>query len=147
MDRPGPRQSKKMAKGDHIKVRRLGLIYAHHGIDMGDGTVIHFAEAGKKAGQAKVTRAPIPDFLKGGIPRVVEYRPGRALSVEQTAQLALAELGAQGYSLSWNNCEHFATYCKTGRRESRQVKRALAGAAAAGLAVAVFVARAISRRG
>lgn len=122
-------------------------MYAHHGIDLGDGTVIHFSEAGKKYGQAKVVRAPLADFLKGGKPRVVGYSPGRALPVEKTIALALAELGASGYSLSWNNCEHFATYCKTGRRESRQVKRALAGAAAAGLAVAVFVARALSRRG
>lgn len=135
-----------MGKGDHIKVRRFGLVYAHHGIDMGDGTIIHFAEAGKKAGQARVARAAMDEFLKGGAARVVEYGPNRALAMEQTVQLALAELGAKGYSLSWNNCEHFATYCKTGRRESRQVKRALAGAAAAGLAVAVFVVRAISRR-
>jgi len=135
-----------MAKGDHIKVRRVGVLYAHHGIDLGDGTVIHFAEAGKKSGQARVVRAPFCDFLRGGRPRVVSYSPGRALPVEKTIALALAELGTAGYSLSWNNCEHFATYCKTGRRKSRQVKRALAGAAAAGLAVAVFVARAISRR-
>ena len=135
-----------MAKGDHIKVRRYGLVYAHHGIDMGDGTVIHFAEAGKKDGWARVERAPLEAFLKGGKPRVVEYKPGRSLAVEQTIELAQAELGTSGYSLSWNNCEHFATYCKTGRRESRQVKRALAGAAAFGLAAAVLVARAISRR-
>jgi hypothetical protein len=29
-----------MAKADHIHVHRLG--YAHRGIDMGDGTAIHY---------------------------------------------------------------------------------------------------------
>ncbi|HRT20579.1 MAG TPA: lecithin retinol acyltransferase family protein, partial [Candidatus Hydrogenedentes bacterium] len=29
-----------MARGDHIKVRRF--LYSHHGIDCGDGTVIHY---------------------------------------------------------------------------------------------------------
>ena len=31
-----------MAKGDHIYVERLAGVYAHHGIDTGDGWVIHY---------------------------------------------------------------------------------------------------------
>jgi hypothetical protein len=38
-----------MAKADHVYVRRTG--YTHHGIDMGDGTVIHCMGApGQKVG-------------------------------------------------------------------------------------------------
>jgi Lecithin retinol acyltransferase len=37
-----------MARGDHIYVHRLG--YTHHGINCGDGTVIHYTdEVGQKS--------------------------------------------------------------------------------------------------
>lgn len=40
-----------MTKADHIYVHRLG--YTHHGIDMGDGTVIHYTgEVGRKQAAA-----------------------------------------------------------------------------------------------
>ena len=57
-----------MARGDHIKVRRRGLLYAHHGIDLGDGTVAHYAEWGKykgKKGGPHVVRSSMGDFFKG----------------------------------------------------------------------------------
>ncbi len=31
-----------MARGDHIYVNRVGGVYSHHGIDCGDGSVIHY---------------------------------------------------------------------------------------------------------
>ena len=43
-------------------------------------------------------------------------------SPEETVKRAYSELGKKGYSLLVNNCEHFAVWCKTGRRESYQVK-------------------------
>jgi hypothetical protein len=35
---------------------------------------------------------------------------------------AYTRLGERHYNLLFNNCEHFATWCKTGRTESQQVK-------------------------
>ena len=35
---------KDLKQGDHIYVRRKGLLYSHHGIYVGDGIVIHFKE-------------------------------------------------------------------------------------------------------
>ncbi|MCB1282138.1 MAG: lecithin retinol acyltransferase family protein [Salinibacterium sp.] len=32
-----------MAKGDHLYVQRANGLYAHHGIDCGDGTAIHYS--------------------------------------------------------------------------------------------------------
>ena len=50
-----------MARGDHIYVERLGGVYAHHGIDTGDGWVIHYT--GKNwRDPRKVQRTTIEDF-------------------------------------------------------------------------------------
>jgi hypothetical protein len=128
-----------LVRGDHIKVRRYGLLYAHHGIDLGDGRIVHFGEPGKEAPQASVRITSLEDFLKGGRPLVVEYPPETALDPEESVRLALAEVGEMGYSLAFNNCEHFATYCKTGRKESRQVWRAALGLSASLAAVVLTV--------
>jgi hypothetical protein len=42
-------------------------------------------------------------------------------------QRAEAQLNSALYSLIFNNCEHFATYCATGRASCRQLRRRLAG--------------------
>ncbi len=62
-----------MARGDHVYVRRG--FYTHHGIDAGDGTVIHFAgEPGLTMQTATVTRSPVEEFLAGGVLRVRRIR-------------------------------------------------------------------------
>jgi hypothetical protein len=38
-----------------------------------------------------------------------------------TVRRAMSRLGEQNYNLLFNNCEHFATWCKTGRHRSVQV--------------------------
>ena len=55
-----------MARGDHIRVRRWRGLYAHHGIDMGDGSVIHLAGEPLHARHAKVCRTNMDTFLRGG---------------------------------------------------------------------------------
>lgn len=120
-----------MARGDHIKVRRYGGLYSHHGIDMGDGTVIHFSGEPCRRGDARVCRADLESFLAGGRLTVVRHR-GPVRHPDDVAAAAEDGLHRQDYSLLRNNCEHFATWCKTGRRHSGQVRRALrlAGATA-----------------
>ncbi|MBQ3368915.1 lecithin retinol acyltransferase family protein [bacterium] len=47
-------------------------------------------------------------------------------SPEETVKRAESQLGRKGkYNLVFNNCEHFAVWCKTGVRESSQVQRFL----------------------
>jgi hypothetical protein len=67
-----------MAAGDHIAVERtkfsLGLFpvaYDHHGIDVGDGTVIHFTGESKR--EAAVVQTSVAEFLKGGEKVVIYY--------------------------------------------------------------------------
>ena len=111
-----------MAAGDHIKVRRLGGLYFHHGIDCGDGAVIHFSGEPFRYGDAKVCRVELEAFLQGEQAEVVEYGEDR-VPPEQAIQTALDHLGSEGYDVWLNNCEHFICYCKTGIRKSVQVER------------------------
>ena len=113
-----------MAKGDHIRVRRCGGLYSHHGIDLGDGTVMHFSGEPLRQQDASICRVSLEDFLHGDELLVVGYGE-EARSPEDVVAEALSHEGESGYDVCLNNCEHFATFCKTGLHKSRQVKRAL----------------------
>jgi hypothetical protein len=134
-----------MAKGEHIKVRRYHLLYAHHGIDLGDGTVVHFGEPALEPSRASVRRTPWHEFARGAEARVVRHPD--ALPPEEVCARALSLVGERGYNLAFNNCEHFAAWCATGRKNSTQVWRAAAGLAAAGLVVAATAGIKLLRRG
>jgi hypothetical protein len=109
-----------MARGDHIYVVRP-LRYTHHGIDCGDGTVIHFTgEPGTRKSDACIARTSVEEFLAGGERKVREY--GIRDDPDQTVARAESKLGETGYHLVFNNCEHFATWCCTGRPASQQVR-------------------------
>jgi hypothetical protein len=137
----GWRRSGIMAVGDHIKVRRLGGLYTHHGIDLGDGDVVHLSGEPLHRKSARVCRVTMEAFLKGEKALVVRHR-GKVRDPEDVVATALEHLGEAGYDVWNNNCEHFAWFCKTGHKKSPQVKRALktaASVAAAGIVVATAV--------
>lgn len=61
-----------MAKGDHIYVERMGGVYAHHGIDTGDGWAIHYT--GKNwRDPRKIQRTTLEDFARGNEILVKDY--------------------------------------------------------------------------
>lgn len=109
-----------MAKGDQIYVMRHFLtiqgVYEHHGIDCGDETVIHY----RKTGEAEIARTSMSTFTQGTTVYVKRY----PTSFVPDAVISRAEsrLGERKYNLLFNNCEHFATWCKTGVNHSQQVK-------------------------
>jgi hypothetical protein len=126
-----------MAKGDHIWVSRpLGYApvgYTHHGIDCGDGTVIHFTgEPGRKT-DASIARTTLAEFALDSIVNFREY--SKQDDPQVVIDRAESKLGSRDYNLVTNNCEHFATWCCTGRTASQQVRMAgsltTTGAAAA----------------
>ena len=118
-----------MARGDHIYVFRTG--FSHHGIDIGDGTVIHWSgEPGQKA-NAVVRRTTFADFARGSVIRVQRY--GARSDADVIIARAESRLGSNGYDLVANNCEHFARWCVTGTAGSSQVVRV---ATAGGVAIA-----------
>jgi len=117
-----------MAKGDHIKVKRKG--YYHHGIHVGKKRVIHFTgEPGQKPG-AEIKETSPEDFLLGGKLEIVSY--SNCLPIEETLNIAKSFVGAKGYNLIFNNCEHFARYCKTTKKNSEQVDVGVANTAKVG---------------
>lgn len=123
--RDSVRKTNRMAYGDHVCVRR-GL-YDHHGIDVGEGWIAHYSGGPKTKAGAGVVLSSREEFLEGGTLRVVPH--ARALPPSQVVDRALSRVGERRYSLIFNNCEHFARWCKTGRSSSRQVRDALATAA------------------
>ena len=116
-----------LAPGDHIYVRRSGILYTHHGIYAGGGRVIHFSGREKEKVAPLVHTTPLAQFLKGGELRRREYR--HRLAPDVTLRIACGQLDRTDYSLLFNNCEHCATYCATGHRESLQARRFLAACA------------------
>lgn len=107
-----------MATGDHLVVQRIG--YTHHGIDLGDGDVAHYVGALGEKVAATIQRTTFAAFAKNGSVRIRKYRT--CFSSQETTARALQRMDENAYSLGFNNCEHFATWCKTGKSTSEQVK-------------------------
>lgn len=107
-----------MARGDQIYAIRELLtiegVYQHHGIDCGDGTVIHYRKP-----NAIVDRTSIATMAQGGKIYVKSYKT--CFVPDVVIRRAESRLGEQKYNLLFNNCEHFANWCKTGVNFSQQV--------------------------
>ena len=140
-----------MARGDHIYVARLGGIYSHHGIDVGDEAVIHYQGGDWRS--ARVQRASIDTFLDGGKLELRSYEAFRHAATPEDTVIGRASeslnraldtlrglpaddrdptpdvvdaraesrLGEGGFDFVFSNCEHFATWCKTGMSNSEQI--------------------------
>ena len=106
-----------MAAADHLQVPRQHGLFHHHGIDLGDGTVAHYLEG------REILRSSIDEFRQEQPITVIEHDPASAKGV--TLRRAMSRIGEQNYNLLFNNCEHFATWCKTGRHRSGQIESAL----------------------
>ncbi|HBE19177.1 MAG TPA: NC domain-containing protein [Cyanobacteria bacterium UBA11149] len=108
-----------MARGDQIYVYREFLnlqgVYEHHGIDCGDGTVIHYRKPSET-----VERTSFATFSKGNKVYVRKY-PTHFIP-DVVIKRAESRLGEKKYNLLYNNCEHLATWCKTGVSDSRQIR-------------------------
>lgn len=122
-----------LIRGDHIYVRRRGLLYSHHGIYAEGGTVIHYKGADKEKRDPAVIITDIDNFLNGGKLRRRNYK--ERLPYSESLRIAREHLSKKRYSLRVNNCEHFATYCATEKKKSLQVRRVIGGIATITLAV------------
>lgn len=107
--------------------------YLHHGIYCGDITynnrnyknvVINF-EGKFKSG--KIKGISFDKFAKNRDIYVMKYKTGTCYSDQRVVQNAISRLGEPDYNLFGNNCEHFAHWCKTGKKVSSQVNDAIGG--------------------
>ncbi len=126
-----------LAAADHLQAPRQHGLFTHHGIDLGDGTVAHYLE-----GRA-ILRSPRDDFSRGQPITVVDYPDGEISPAGVTLRRAMGRLGEQRYNLLFNNCEHFAHWCKTGRHRSTQVEDWLHTGSLGALALGQFVPAAL----
>jgi hypothetical protein len=92
----------------------LGLIpYRHFGVEMPDGGICENSLPGVRV-------VAFADFARGRPTRVQNPDAGPA-DRAQAVQRAASRIGERRYSLSGNNCEHFANWCATGVAISQQV--------------------------
>jgi hypothetical protein len=126
-----------MATADHLQVPRQHGLFDHHGIDLGDGTVAHYLEG------RQILRSPLADFSRGEAVSVVSYPENEVSPVGVTLRRAMGRLGEQRYNLVFNNCEHFASWCKTGRHRSSQVEGWLGTGSLGALALGQFIPAAL----
>jgi hypothetical protein len=137
-----------MAAGDRLRVeRRLAgstVAYMHHGIDVGDGTVVHARPDDFQSPLAggRVVRTSLAEFAGGGVV-LTTTEPAAAYPPDEVVARAIDHVGRAGYCPVVDNCEHFATWCATGERTSRQVDIVMAriSGAAARVAAAVSARR------
>ncbi|XP_066429705.1 lecithin retinol acyltransferase-like isoform X1 [Eleutherodactylus coqui] len=127
-----------LKRGDLLQVPRT--LFVHFGIYLGENKVAHLMPdilpaisddkyligkvvtnkrliLGVLAKVASIRVDSVQDFAYGGniivnhMDRSFKTKP---LSNEEVAQRAEKLLGATSYSLLWDNCEHFVTYCRYG---------------------------------
>jgi len=114
------RKTPKTSWLDVIIIRCLS--YKHYGIDIGDGSVIHFrCESILFMKEAKVIVTSLDDFTRDGIIET-DLHLAPVFNPDQTIERAFSRLkqGFDDYHPKYNNCEHFATWCATGERSSQQ---------------------------
>ncbi len=85
----------------------------HHGIYLGDGTVAHYIEG------REISRSSLDIFTQGQSIKIVHHKKSSDKIV--TLNRALKRIGEKKYNLLFNNCEHFANWCKTGFHNSKQI--------------------------
>ena len=107
--------------GDMVRVC-LGEVY-HFGIYVSDEEIIQFGPPPttilRKDEDIEVCVTDIEDFLLGKFLEVAEYdrkEKKKARSAEEIIELARGRIGEKGYSILYNNCEHFVHECVFGEK-------------------------------
>jgi hypothetical protein len=125
-----------LTPGTHIKVRRS--LYWHHGIYIGSNRVVHHSGLFDNVFEGQVELISLTHFSKGCKVRVVKHKSSK-LSGREIVERANSCLGNDDYCVIRNNCEHFASWCSTGKKRSRQVDRIVKTSVASGLLVLAFI--------
>ena len=109
-------------KGDVIWTFRFP--YFHCGIYEDENSVIHFSttENSSKSKESAIIISTTLEKFADSLPVfVIEFPNEKCFSPDEVISRARSRLNENGYSLSLNNCDHFATWCKIGKHNSIQV--------------------------
>lgn len=150
--------------GDLVEIKR-GVGYAHWGVYIGDEQIIHlwadeddgltnletqhlFTPSGHRFDKAKIRKDSFwkvvgDDLAYKNNDKDSKWQP---LTPGEIIHNALEKIGTVGYSILYENCEHFAKWCRYGIAKSDQADNVLTGLAVgiAG-ALAVGVVHAVSK--
>jgi Lecithin retinol acyltransferase len=109
--------------GAHLVTPRFA--YAHHGVYVGGGTVVHYAAFAKLWHRGPVEETSLARFADG---HPVSVRPARRnqLQCVEIVRRARSRLGEDRYRFLSNNCEHLSEWCVNGEHRSPQVEQLLA---------------------
>lgn len=108
--------------GAHLVTERRG--YAHHGIYIGEGKVVHYAGFAGSLHRGPVEEVSLEHFAAGHAVSVKANPCARYVGREAVAR-ARSRLGEDDYRLLTNNCEHFCSWCLLGQARSEQVEACL----------------------
>lgn len=108
--------------GAHLVTERNG--YAHHGIYIGQGRVIHYAGFCQALHAGPVEETTLEQFA-GGHGVTTKSEPCARYLGNEAVSRARSRLGENRYHLLTNNCEHFCTWCLLGQARSEQVETCL----------------------
>jgi hypothetical protein len=118
--------------GTHLVSNRWG--YAHHGLYVNEGKVIHYSGYAAFGVVGKVEVVPLEAFAAGNPVYVVEHAYEK-FSRDACVRRAYTRLGEDCYDLFGNNCEHFVLWCVEDWHGCPQVDRAAAAAVGVGAAM------------
>ncbi|XP_062430759.1 lecithin retinol acyltransferase [Rhea pennata] len=144
---PGYYDTSCFKRGDLLEVPRT--LFIHFGIYLGDNRVAHLMPdilpaftddrrqiqqvvtnkrliLGVIAKMASIRVDTVEDFAYGGsilVNHMDRLFKDQLLGSEEAARRAEKLVGATAYSLLWNNCEHFVTYCRYGAAVSFQTDK------------------------
>ena len=117
--------------GDVISVGRnrfhVKNLYRHYGVYIGNNRVVHFTSLGHSETNARlafIQETSLEEFLVGGL-CVVNHFSSIKYSKNEIVARAKSCIG-KGlglYGLVFNNCEHFANWCASGKYYSSQVEK------------------------
>ena len=100
-----------IALASHLISPRTG--YNHHGLYVGNNTVIHLTRTGI------IEAVPMHDFTDGNGYKIQKYHS--KFSHREIIERAKSRLGNNNYSLIFNNCEHYISWCLHDANRSNQV--------------------------
>ena len=124
--------------GDVLSVNRG--IYKHYGVYVGNDTVVHFSGGEGfelSAKRACIRKTSLENFRKNDEIQI-ETRCCESYSRKETVMRTLGAVGTEKgkYALPWNNCEHFANWCRYGEKRSSQVEQFVSKVGGLGLLAA-----------
>ncbi|XP_031557103.1 phospholipase A and acyltransferase 3-like [Actinia tenebrosa] len=135
--------------GDLVVFIRKKGAYRHYAVNVGDGYIIHATSVSdERVGSfdvlgccstssniAMIKKEKYSHFKQQGDKVRVEdgsWNDKPPLPVEEIIERAQSKIGVRDYSVLFNNCEHFARWCRYGEESSDQVDGLIRGVAAFG---------------